>query len=65
MFATAGIIKDNQIQASHAMLEQYNSRKVIITILDDTAAVLPDDKIFEVSDALIAQNMEAYRELAK
>ena len=67
MFATTGIIQDNTVCVQNRGLEQYNGRKVIITVLDedDGYEVIPDERLFEVSDSIISQNMQAYRELAK
>ena len=67
MFATTGIIQDNTVCVQNRVLEQYNGRKVIITVLDedDGYEVVPDEWLFEVSDSIISQNMQAYRELAK
>ncbi|MGP1368306.1 MAG: hypothetical protein ACTTKX_03470 [Treponema sp.] len=67
MFATTGIIQDNTVCVQNRVLEQYNGRKVIITVLDedDGYEVIPDERLFEVSDSIISQNMQAYRELAK
>ena len=67
MFATTGIIQDNTVCVQNRVLDQYNGRKVIITVLDedDCYEVVPDGRLFEVSDSIISQNMQAYRELAK
>lgn len=67
MFATTGIIQDNTVCVQNRVLEQYNGRKVIITVLDedDGYEVIPDERLFEVSDSIISQNIQAYRELAK
>lgn len=67
MFATTGIIQDNTVCVQNRVLEQYNGRKVIITVLDedDGYEVVPDERLFEVSDSIISQNIQAYRELAK
>ena len=48
-------------------LERYNGRKVIITVLEDDKLCnsIPDEKLFEISDSLISQNIEAYKELAQ
>lgn len=34
-------------------------------IICDDEKVLEDDKLFEISDSLISQNIEAYKELAQ
>ncbi len=67
MFATTGIIQDNTVCVQNRVLEQYNGRKVIITVLDEDEGyeVVPDERLFEVSDSIISQNIQAYRELAK
>ena len=67
MFATTGIIQDNTVCVQNRVLDQYNGRRVIITVLDedDGYEVVPDERLFEVSDSIISQNMQAYRELAK
>ena len=66
MFATTGIIQGNTVLADNYSLEQYNGRKVIITVLDEeTHDTVSDEKLFALSDSLINQNLEAYKELAK
>ena len=67
MFATIGIIQDNTVCVENRVLDKYNGRKVIITVLDEDNdyEVVPDHQLFEVSDSIISQNMKAYQELAK
>jgi len=67
MFATIGIIQDNTVCVENRVLDKYNGRKVIITVLDEDNdyVVVPDEQVFEVSDSIISQNMKAYQELAK
>ena len=67
MFATTGIIQGNTVLTDDYSLEKYNGRKVIITVLEEDKPfeTIADDKLFATSDALINQNMEAYKELAK
>ena len=67
MFATTGIIQGNTVLTNDYSLEQYDGRKVIITVLDEEKpfSTVSDDKLFAASDALISQNMEAYKELAE
>ena len=67
MFATTGIIQGNTVLTNDYSLEQYDGRNVIITVLDEEKpfSTVSDDKLFAASDALISQNMEAYKELAK
>ena len=67
MFATIGIIQDNTVCVENRVLDKYNGRKVIITVLDEDNGyvVVPDEQVFEVSDSIISQNMQAYQELAK
>ena len=67
MFATIGIIQDNTVCVENRILDKYNGRKVIITVLDEDNGyvVVPDEQVFEVSDSIISQNMQAYQELAK
>ncbi|MGI5074746.1 hypothetical protein E4N71_04670 [Treponema vincentii] len=67
MFATTGIIQGNTILTNDASLERYDGRKVIITVLEEEKPydTIPDEKLFMLSDALIAQNKQAYRELAQ
>ena len=67
MFATIGIIQDNTVCVENRVLDKYNGRKVIITVLDEDNGyvVVPDKQVFEVSDSIISQNMKAYQALAK
>ena len=67
MFATIGIIQNNTVCVENRVLDKYNGRKVIITVLDEDNGyvVVPDEQVFEVSDSIISQNMKAYQELAK
>ena len=67
MYATTGIIQGNTILTDDYTLENYNGKKVIITVLDDEKqfSTISDEKLFSVSDSLIKQNLEAYKELAK
>jgi len=67
MFATTGIIQGNTIIADERSLERFDGKKVIITVLEDDKQfdTVSDEKLFAVSDSLIDQNMEAYKELAK
>ena len=67
MYATTGILQGNTDLTNDYSLEQYDGRKVIITVLDEEKpfSTVSDDKLFAASDALISQNMEAYKELAK
>lgn len=67
MFATTGIIQGNTVLTDDFSLEKYNGRKVIITVLEEDKPfeTISNDKLFAASDALISQNMEAYKELAK
>ncbi|MBO7485751.1 MAG: hypothetical protein J6T84_06770 [Spirochaetaceae bacterium] len=67
MFATTGIIQGNTIIADERSLERFDGKKVIITVLEDDKQfdTVSDEKLFAVSDSLINQNMEAYKELAK
>ena len=67
MFATIGIIQNNTVCVENRILDKYNGRKVIITVLDEDNGyvVVPDEQVFEVSDSIISQNMQAYQELAK
>ena len=67
MFATTGIIQGNTVLTDDYSLEQYDGRKVIITVLDEEKpfSTVSNDKLMATSDALISQNMEAYKELAK
>ena len=67
MYATTGIIHGNTVLTDDYTLENYNGKKVIITVLDDEKqfSTVSDEKPFSVSDSLIKQNIEAYKELAK
>lgn len=67
MFATTGIIQGNTVRVENCVLDKYNGRKVIITVLDEENRydVIPDEQLFEFSDSIISKNREAYRELAK
>ena len=67
MYATTGIIQGNTILTNDYSLERYNGRKVIITVLEDEKPfnTVSDEKLFALSDSLISQNMESYKELAK
>ena len=67
MFATIGIIQNNTVCVENRVLDKYNGRKVIITVLDEDNGyvVVPDEQVFEVSDSIISKNMQAYQELAK
>lgn len=68
MFSTVGVIQGNTVLAKDNSLEKFNGRKVIITVLDEELNLyetLSDEKLIEVSDSLISQNLEAYKELAK
>ena len=67
MFATTAIIQDNTVCIQNRVLDKYNGRKVIITVLDEDNGyeVVPDNQLFEVSDSIIFKNMQAYQELAK
>ena len=67
MYATTGIIQGNTVLTDDYTLENYNGKKVIITVLDDENqfSTVSDEKLFSVSDSLINQNVEAYKELAK
>ena len=57
----------NTVLTDDYTLENYNGKKVIITVLDDEKqfSAVSDEKLFSVSDSLINQNIEAYKELAK
>lgn len=59
MYATTGIIHGNTVLTDDYTLENYNGKKVIITVLDD------EKQFSTVSNSLINQNIEAYKELAK
>ena len=67
MFATTGIIQGNTILTNDASLERYNGRKVIITVLEEEMLydTVSDEKLFTLSDSLIARNKKAYEELAQ
>ena len=67
MYATTGIIHGNTVLTDDYTLENYNGKKVIITVLDDEKqfSTVSDEKLFSVSDSLIKQNIGAYKELAK
>jgi len=67
MFATTGIIQGNTVLTNDYSLEKYDGRKVIITVLEEENPIeaISDEKLFAASDALIRQNMESYKELAK
>lgn len=68
MFATTGYVQGNVVHASDNSLEKFNGKKVIITVLDEensTYTFASDDEVQKISDDLIKQNLEAYRELAK
>ena len=65
MFATSGTIQGNVVIADNSLAE-YDGRKVIITVLKEgQIESVADEKLFALSDSLIQQNIEAYRELAK
>ena len=67
MYATIGIIQGNTVLTNDYSLERYNGRKVVITVLEDEKPfnTVSDEKLFALSDSLISQNMESYKELAK
>ena len=68
MFATTGYVQGNVVRAADNSLEKFNGKKVIITVLDEenpTYTFASDDEVQKISDVLIKQNLEAYRELAK
>ncbi|WP_315601249.1 hypothetical protein [Treponema socranskii] len=67
MFATTGIIQGNTILTNDASLERYNGRKVIITVLEEETPydTVSHEKLFTLSDSLIARNKKAYEELAQ
>lgn len=68
MFATTGYVQGNVVRTSDNSLEKFNGKKVIITVLDEenpTYTFASDDEVQKISDDLIKQNLEAYRELAK
>ena len=68
MFATTGYIQGNVVLSSDNSLKKFNGKKVIITVLEEEKPAYvfaSDDAVQKISDALIKQNIEAYRELAK
>ena len=67
MYTTTGIIHGNTVLTDDFSLERYNGRKVIVTVLEDDKLCnsIPDEKLFEISDSLISQNIEAYKEFAQ
>ena len=67
MYATTGIIQGNTVLTNDYSLERYNGRKVIITVLEDEKLfnTVSAEKLFALSDSLISQNMESYKELAR
>ena len=67
MYATTGIIQGNTVLTNDYFLERYNGRKVVITVLEDEKPfnTVSAEKLFALSDSLISQNMESYKELAK
>ena len=67
MYATTGIIQGNTVLTNDYSLERYNGRKVVITVLEDEKPfnTVSVEKLFALSDSLISQNMESYKELAK
>ncbi|MDY2843009.1 MAG: hypothetical protein SOT81_03370 [Treponema sp.] len=69
MFATTGYIQGNVVLTSDNSLKKFNGKKVIITVLDEEEnsayTFAFDNEVQKISDALIKQNLEAYRELAK
>lgn len=68
MFATTGYIQGNVVLSSDNSLKKFNGKKVIITVLEEEKPAYvfaSDDDVQKISDALIKQNIEAYRELAK
>nr|WP_180485769.1 hypothetical protein [Treponema socranskii] len=67
MYATTGIIQGNTVLTNDYSLERYNGRKVIITVLEDEKPfnTVSAEKLFALSDSLISQNMESYKELAR
>ena len=67
MYATTGIIQGNTVLTNDYSLERYNVRKVVITVLEDEKPfnTVSDEKLFVLSGAIISQNMEYYKELAK
>ena len=67
MYATTGIIQGNTVLTNDYSLERYNGREVVITVLEDEKPfnTVSAEKLFALSDSLISQNMESYKELAK
>ena len=67
MYATTGIIQGNTVLTNDYSLERYNGRKVVITVLEDKKPfnTVSAEKLFALSDSLISQNMESYKELAR
>ena len=67
MYATTGIIQGNTVLTNDYSLERYNGRKVVITVLEDEKPfnTVSAEKLFALSDSLISQNMESYKELAR
>ena len=69
MFATTGYIQGNVVLTSDNSLKKFNGKKVIITVLDEEEnsayTFAFENEVQKISDALIKQNLEAYRELAK
>ncbi len=66
MYATIGTVQGNKVFTNDCSLERYDGKKVIITVLDDEMqySTISDEKLFALSDSLINQNIEAYKELA-
>lgn len=67
MVTTTGIIEGNTICVQNCLLDQYNGRKVLITILDEDNGynTISDKQLFDISDSMISKNIKAYQELAK
>nr|WP_318659393.1 hypothetical protein [uncultured Treponema sp.] len=67
MFATTGRIEGNTVLADNPSIEKYDGKKVIITVLEDESqfTTVSDERLFKLSDSLIKQNIEAYKELGK
>ena len=67
MVTTTGIIEGNTICVQNCLLDQYNGRKVLITILDEDNGynTISDKQLFDISDSIISKNIKAYQELAK
>ncbi|WP_428770625.1 hypothetical protein V1L52_01980 [Treponema sp. HNW] len=66
MFTTTGVIQGNVVLTDDFSLKKYNGRKVIITVLDEDKTqfrTIPNEELYAVSDSLINQNMEAYKEI--